>query len=339
MRKMLRKLIALSLMAALLCSLVGCKEKDADLLGNYRAKDSVVQQDVGAMAEASYAPLLTQFFVCNIEPEMLSKDYVFDEAQPDRKGCAFVINRTENKLVFGSRMDELFFPASITKLMTALVVMRHTKPDDKVVITKEIAAMKRGSVVDLEEGDVLTVHDLLMCMLISSANNAAFALAQHVAGSEQDFVKMMNGEMTKLGGTTTKFMNASGLHDDKHKTTPYDMYIVYQECMTYADFRDIMKITKAKYNYTDANGAQRSREVVTTNCFKLNNASKSYPYPNGIVILGGKTGTTTYAGYCMLMHIRNSLGTEYIIGVYRAETEAKLYEKLNDLMSTYCVGE
>lgn len=333
----MKKTICFLLTLILLCSLSGCKDKDAELLGNYKAKDSVVHNDVGAMVEASYAPLLTDFFVCDITHDMLSSDYVFDEEKPDRKGCAFVINRTKNELVFGYRMDELFFPASITKLMTALVTMNRCKMDDKVVITKEMADFKRGSVVTLNEGDVLTVYDLLLCMLVSSANNAANALAIHVAGSEEAFVGLMNSEMKKLGGTTTNFVNASGLHHDKHKTTPYDMYIVYQECMKSPEFREIMKITKTTYHYYDANGSQRSREVMTTNCFKLNDPKHSYPFPNGVVILGGKTGTTDYAGYCMLLHIKNSFGTEYILGVYGAKTEEKLYTKLNDLMSTYCI--
>lgn len=333
----MKKLISLLLVFTLMVSFSACGKKDAELLGNYQAKDSVAYNDVGVYVAASYSPMLSQGYICNITKDMLSTDYVFDEEKPDRKGCAFVINRTTNELVFGYRMDELFYPASITKLMTALVTLRHCNPDDLVPITEEIASFSRGSSVTLREGDVLTVHDLLLCMLLSSANNAAYALALHIADTEPAFSELMNQEMKKLGGQTTNFVNASGLHDDKHKTTPYDMYIVYQECMKYQEFRDIIKLTRTKYNYTDNTGAQRTREVETTNCFKLDDPKHSYPYPSGITIVGGKTGTTTAAGYCMIMHIQNSFGTEYIIGVYRAETEEKLYTKLNDLMSTYCI--
>lgn len=331
----MKRFLAGLLIFVMLIGCSGCKKKDAELLGNYQAKDSVIHADVGALVEASYAPLLTQFYVCNVTHDMLSTTYVFDEEKPDRKGCVFVINRTKNELVFGYRMDETFYPASITKLMTALVTLNRCKPDDKVVISKEISELARGSVVELNEGDVMTIHDLLLCMLVSSANNAAVALAVHVAGSEAAFVDLMNEEMKKLGGQTTKFMNASGLHDDKHKTTPYDMYIVYQECMKFEEFREIISLTEKRYNYSDASGSQRYRTVKTTNCFKLN----TYEYPNSIAILGGKTGTTNAAGYCMILHIRNAYGTEYILGVFRAETEAKLYGKLNDLMSTYCLTE
>ena len=336
----MKKRIAILMTGILLfVSLTGCKKKSTVLLGDYQAKDSVVHTDIGAQSEATFAPLLSQFFICNVTHDMLTTDYVFDEEKPDRKGCAFVINQSKNELVFGYRMDELFNPASITKLMTALVVLNHCNPDDKVIISKEMAEFSRGSVEELKEGDVLTVHDLLLCMLVSSANNAAVALAIHVAGSEAGFVELMNQEMQKLGGKTTKFMNASGLHDDKHKTTPYDMYIVYRECTKYKEFREIMGITEKRYNYTDSTGAQRSRSVKTTNCFKLNDPKHHYDLPNGIAILGGKTGTTSYAGYCLLMHIQNTFGTEYIVGVFRAETEEKLYLKMIDLMTTYCTGK
>lgn len=335
----MKRILSILLVIALAVSAAGCGKKEKNLLGDYDAVDSVVHSDVGALIEASYAPMLSQFYICNFSPEMLSTDYVFDEEKPDRNGSVFVINRTKNELVFGYKMDKKFFPASITKLMTALITLNRCSPDEKVVISKEIAEMTRGSVSELNEGDVLTVHDLLLCMLVASANNAAQALAIHVAGSEDAFVELMNEEMKKLGGLTTKFMNASGLHDEQHYTTPYDMYIVYQECMKYKEFREIISLTEKRYNYTDASGSQRSRTVKTTNCFKLKDASHHYDYPNSIAILGGKTGTTNAAGYCMILHIKNAYGTEYIIGVFRAENEKKLYEKLNDLMTTYCMSE
>ncbi len=335
----MKRILCVLLVVTLLVGVTGCGKKEKNLLGDYDAADSVVHNDVGALVQASYAPLLSQFYICNFTPDMLSTDYVFDEEKPDRNGSVFVINRTKNELVFGYKMDKLFFPASITKLMTALVVLNRCKTDEMVTISKEIAEMARGSVVELNEGDVMTIHDLLLCMLVASANNAALALAVYVAGNEESFVEMMNNEMKKLGGQTTTFKNASGLHDEKHKTTPYDMYIVYQECMKFKEFREMISLTEKRYNYTDASGAQRSRTVKTTNCFKLNDAKHHYDYPNSIAILGGKTGTTNSAGYCMILHIKNSYGTEYIIGVFRAETEAKLYGKLNDLMTTYCLTE
>ncbi len=310
----------------------GCQSADAELLGNYKASDSVVQADVGALVNATFAPLLSEWYLCDISEDMLMPDYEFDSELPDRKGSAFVINRTENTLVFGSDMLDRFYPASITKLMTALITLKECEPYETVTISADVAKLNRGSVTELNEGDVISVYNLLLCLLTASANNAAVALATYMSGSEEAFAEKMNAEMTRLGINNTHYVNASGLHEDKHYTTPYDMYMVYQECMKYEDFREIMDICRTEYEYYNAKGELRTREIETTNQFKLGN----YPYPDDVTILGGKTGTTNYAGYCMILHVRGASGNEYILGVYHAQTEEKLYTKLNDMMSTYC---
>ncbi len=334
MKKHLYQITTYVLSISILCScLIGCsKSGDAELLGNYRASDSVIQSDVGAMVEATYAPLLSQWFLCDITDEMLTEDYTFDEEQPSRDGCAFVLNRTDNTLVFGHDMLERYYPASITKLMTALIAMRECDPKETITISADVAKLNRGSVSELNEGDVITVYNLLICLLTASANNAAVALAEYLSGSEAAFAERMNTEMARMGIHDTHYANASGLHDDKHYTTPYDMYIVYQECMKHEVFKEIMDISVTEYEYYNAKGELRVRKVETTNQFKLGN----YQMPEGFTILGGKTGTTTQAGYCLMLHVANAEGTEFIVGVYHAKTEEKLYTKLNDLMSTYC---
>ncbi len=313
-------------------ALSGCESSDAELLGNYKAADSVVQADIGAMVDATFAPLLSQWYICDITEDMLATDYVFDSELPDRSGSVFVINRTENELVFGSEMLDRVYPASITKLMTALIVLKECNSHETITISKEVANMKRGSVCELNEGDVVSVYNLLACLLTASANNAALALSTYLSGSEEAFVQRMNQEMAQLGINNTNYINPSGLHEAEHYTTPYDMYIVYQECMKYDDFREIMEICRTEYEYYNVKGELRVREIETTNQFKLGN----YSFPEDVTILGGKTGTTNQAGYCLMLHVQGASGTEYILGVYHAQTEEKLYTKLNDLMSTYC---
>lgn len=125
-------------------------------------------------------------------------------------------------------MLDACYPASVTKLMTALIVLEHCEMSEEVVISKEVAEFTRGSVTELREGDVLTVQDLLSCMLVESANNAALSLAIYVAGSEAAFANMMNWEMDRLGGSGSHFVNASGLHNERHFATPYPVILV--EC-------------------------------------------------------------------------------------------------------------
>lgn len=335
LRKTLRFVIALLLSAALIVlSLGGCGKRGEDMLmGGYAASDNVVNTDIGAMKPAAFSPLLSEWFLCDITKDQMSTDYVFDAANSNRKGSVFVIDRTDNKLLFGYRMFDAVYPASVTKLMTALVVLEHCDPKEVVTISKTVAAMTRGSTAELKEGDLITVYNLLIVLLILSANNAALALAEHVAGSEEEFVKLMNQEMDRLGANDTTFANASGLHADRHQTTAFDMYVVYQECTKYAAFREIAKMTSGEYEYTNAAGEQCVRAYKTSNRFQTG----KYPYPEYLTILGGKAGSTERAGFCLIEQVKSSeTGKEYLLGIFFCETEEKLYTKMNELMETYC---
>lgn len=275
--------------------------------------------------------------ICAVTYDMMATVYDFDEQNPERPGSVFVINQTESRLVFGFRMLDACYPASVTKLMTALIVLEHCEMSEEVVISKEVAEFTRGSVTELREGDVLTVQDLLSCMLVESANNAALSLAIYVAGSEAAFANMMNWEMDRLGGSGSHFVNASGLHNERHFATPYDMYRIYVECRKYPAFCELEGLEKTTYSYTDKDGESHTRTVESTNCFLFGTPEHRYECPDGVTILGSKTGTTPYAGYCMLMHVCTGEGMEYILGVFNAETEQKLYGKLIELMSEYCL--
>lgn len=331
---MKKRFLSVFLICAAVFGLCGCQSGDASLMGNYAAADSVVHADVGVLAQADFAPLTSQWFLCDVTEEMLTEDYTFDAEDPERDGSAFVINRTTNELVMGYRMLSKRYPASITKLMTALLVLKECDPMDTVTISKEIAAFHRGSNAEFAEGDQITISDLLGCLLVVSANNASLALANHIAGSEEAFVERMNEEAETLGLRGTHFANPHGMHDEKHYTTPYDMYVVLQECMKYEEFRKWAEVSKASYDYLDASGAAKSRTIETTNLFKLGD----YELPEGISILAGKTGTTTQAGYCLLMIVSNAEGEEFIVGVYKAENEEKLYNQMRELLTTYCIS-
>ncbi len=329
---MKQRVTGIILIIILLFGLVGCRSKDTSLLGNYRAADNVIHSDVGALVTADFAPLTSQWFLCDVTEEMQTEEYVFDSENPERDGTAFVIDKTNNKLLLGYRMLNKRYPASLTKLMTALLVLKNCDPLDTITITPEIAALKRGSNAVLEEGDQITISALLGCLLVVSANNVGVALAEYLAGSEEAFVEMMNAEAKKLGLSHTQFANPHGMHDDKHYTTPYDMYVVMQECFKYDEFVKWSGVTKTSYEYIDKTGSTRTRVIESTNQFKLGN----YEYPEGITILGGKTGTTAQAGYCLMMYVANEEGREFILGVYHAATEEKLYKKMNELITSYC---
>jgi len=328
----MKRILCFIIIICLCMTMIACETGDVELMGNYAAADSLVHNDVGAMIDADFAPMASQAFIVDVTQDMLTDDYVFDSDKTDWNGCCFVLNTTKNKLEFGYRMLNKVYPASITKLLTALITLKYCNMDEKVTISEEVAALSRGSNAELEEGDNISVYNLLLCLLTVSANNVGVALAEHIAGSEEAFVELMNEELKKIGCANTHFANAHGLHDTEHYTTPYDMYLVLQQCIKYEDFMSIMHVTKANYEYINAAGETVERTVETTNCFKLG----KYELPEGITILSGKTGTTPNAGYCLMMEVENEKGTKYILAVYHAENEAKLYEKMYDLMTNYC---
>ena len=167
---------------------------------------------------------------------MLSVVSVFAQQDgPDVKAEAYcVINRKDGSIVYSKNMDDRYYPASITKIMTALVTLEHcTDLDDTVVFNSEVmdsissnsSTLNPVAILDEE----MTVRDALFGLMLNSANECASALAVYTAGSIDAFVEMMNEKAQELGAVNTHYMNAHGLDDDDHYTTAHDMAIIFDE--------------------------------------------------------------------------------------------------------------
>ena len=152
-----------------------------------------------------------------------------------------VMDADTGGILFGKDMHAHKYPASITKVLTALVVLEHCKPTDKVTLTHDdVYNVDFGSSnAQLEEGDTLTVEDLLNAMLLKSANEAANALACYVAGSREAFADLMNETAIALGCVDSHFTNPSGLFDENHYTSAYDMALIGAEAMKNQDFLEV----------------------------------------------------------------------------------------------------
>ena len=152
-----------------------------------------------------------------------------------------VMDADTGGILFGKDMHAHKYPASITKVLTALVVLEHCKPTDKVTLTHDdVYNVDFGSSnAQLEEGDTLTVEDLLNAMLLKSANEAANALACYVAGSREAFADLMNETAIALGCVDSHFTNPSGLFDENHYTSAYDMALIGAEAMKNQDFIEV----------------------------------------------------------------------------------------------------
>jgi D-alanyl-D-alanine carboxypeptidase (penicillin-binding protein 5/6) len=182
--------------------------------------------------------------------------------------------------------DERRAIASTTKMMTALVVLERTSPDELVTVSAEAAAVGEAE-IGLVAGEVLTVGDLMVALLVDSANDAAMALAEHVGGSEEGFVALMNERAARLGLTNTRFANPHGLDDPGHYSTARELLAIALAGMDDPTFAELVATRRAPFPSTPEG---REREALTTNTLL-----RSYPGTFGV-----KTGFTGEAGLALV---------------------------------------
>lgn len=239
----------------------------------------------------------------------------------------FDVNRKET--IYAKNVHEKLYPASLTKIMTALVALKHGSSDMMLTATPNVKILESGAqVCGIKDGDQMTLDQALHLLLINSANDVAVMIAEGIAGSVEAFADMMNEEALALGATNTHFVNPHGLPDDNHYTTAYDMYLIMNEAVNYSLFTEIIHMDSYTTVYTDKNGASKEITVNTTNFFLQGTAQA----PSGITVLGGKTGTTNAAGHCLVLLSRDSSSNPYISIILRADSRDGLYEQMTDLL-------
>lgn len=221
---------------------------------------------------------------------------------------ALLVNTDTGTVLYEKNGDKKLYPASLTKLMTALVLYENTRDLDSEIITVSEYAIKSlegtdSSTGGLKIGEKLTVRQMLYVLLLSSANDGANAIAEHVSGSIDAFCDKMNQKAAELGMTGTHYANAHGLHDLNHYTTVNDMYKLTTAFLAV----DVLKEVCYSKKYTLATtNLSSARTYTTTNYLMLNNGEKCtaekykgeayyYKYANGV-----KTGYTDAAGRCLI---------------------------------------
>lgn len=221
-------------------------------------------------------------------------------------------------------------PASITKIMTALVTLKYGNLDDLVTVTDIVKDIEYGSsVCDIKEGDILSLRQLLYGLMIASGNDAAMMIAEHVGGSVENFVAMMNEEARALGATGTHFTNPHGLTDSEHYTTVYDIYLMMNAAMKYDLFQDIISRKNYYAEYTRTDGSAVAVTWESTNHYFTNEADA----PDHVIIYGGKTGTTDDAGACLALLTKDLYGNPYLSIILHSESKDSLYPEMNQLLS------
>ena len=227
---------------------------------------------------------------------------------PEIKAPAAVLMEKETgTVIFEKKAHEPGFPASITKIMTMLLIVEAIESGsisvEDTVIASERAASFGGSCVYLEPGEQMSVREMLKCIAVVSANDCAVAMAEHLCGSEEGFVKLMNSRAEELGMKNTHFSNCSGLFDDDaHYTTAYDVALMSRELIRHELIKEYTTIWM---------------DSIRGGEFELSNTNKLvYWYPG---CTGLKTGYTSTSRYCLSATAERN-GDEYIAVVMHSET-------------------
>ena len=238
---------------------------------------------------------------------------------------------TDHTVEYGYNLFERLYPASTTKILTALVAIKNSDMDDVVTVSRNAAASSFGwedQVCGLQEGDQLTMRDLLYGLLLWSGNDNAVAIAEHVGGDVDTFMEMVNDQAAELMATGTHFVTPNGLHDPDHYTTAYDLYLIFNECLKYDLFKDA--IHQAHYTAVfTRNGQEVQQTYDSTNYYLLGNKTP----PEGVSIIGGKTGTTDNAGLCLILYVEDGSGNGYISVLLGCPDKDTLYSSMSKLLS------
>lgn len=242
----------------------------------------------------------------------------------------FDVDRAETKFAYD--VHKKVYPASTTKIMTALVVIKNCDLSEVVTVGPNADSEKFAfdeATCGIKEGDQITLEDLLYGLLLYSGNDTAVAIAEHVGGSIEAFAEMMNAEAARLMATNTHFANPSGLFDENHYTTAYDLYLIFNECIKHEEFVNIIQTESYMANITGADGSTRQIKLEPTNYYSAGIVA----VPDNVTVIGGKTGTLEVAGYCLILFEKDLNDDPYISVVMGADTKDLLYKDMTTLLT------
>lgn len=248
---------------------------------------------------------------------------------------AVLIDANTGTILFEKNADQKMYPASLTKIMTAILAIEMGELSDVIKVDDDTPYEIAGSHVALEPGEILSLKDMLYALMLPSANDAALAIAKHYGGSEEEFVKLMNDKAKEIGAYNTHFVNPHGLHDDNHYTTAADLALITKYAMENEEFKKI--VSTIKYEIKPTNKKNEVRYFTNLNKL-IHNTGYNQIYVNGAYIspeyeyaTGVKTGYTPEAGNTLVASAEKN-GTE-LIAVAMKGISLEMYQDAHNLFN------
>ncbi len=317
---MKKRFLSLCIIATI--ALGGCRNSSNEFL---------VYEDLAETANKSVDNSVTEadYFAENIA--VVSEEDNIGNDELLTSGAILLINSSDHEVAYATHVYDKMYPASLTKLLTALVVLNYGELTDSVTVGFDASHITEtgARVCGYAEGDVISMEALLNSLLIYSGNDAAIAIADHMAESEEAFVALMNEEAAKIGAIHSHFVNSTGLHDDNQYSTAYDMYLIFNELLQYDTFRSIIRASSYNVIYQDRDGNELEKILKTTNPFMANEEE----IDQNIQVEGGLTGATSKAGSCCILLGKDGNNKEYVAIIMKASDNDSLINQTSHLLS------
>ena len=318
----MKKKVARVLVCLLVLFLTGCGKKETGTLYGYE-KEVLSAFDEPQLLSERLLPMTDGAAVISGD-ESFDPVYVYSD-------YAGLFSESDARVLYAKSALQTTYPASLTKCMTALLVLENEPDLDRIVEVTEVKDFgleEPGSTAGLEVSDSYSVRDLLYGLLLPSGNDAANVLAHAVGGSVPHFVDMMNARAVELGMLGTHFKNPHGVYEKDHYTTVYDLYLLVRECVKYPEFCEISTTRSAEILCRHADGSSELKKLETSNSYV-----KEYTVlPGGLMLIGTKTGYTPSAGRCLIVAAKRD--DEVYIGIItHAASYDMLFEEMNKLFA------
>ncbi|WP_303860538.1 D-alanyl-D-alanine carboxypeptidase family protein [Alkalibaculum bacchi] len=235
--------------------------------------------------------------------------------------AAILMDAETGQVLYDKSAKERLYPASITKVLTAIIALeKNENLNEKVIIGKDVPYQiaSNSSAIYLLPGEVVTLEQLMYALMVESANDAAVAIAEHTAGSVENFAKLMNDKAKELGATDSHFINPHGLHSEDHYTTAYDMALIMKEAIKNPVLRKLM--TTSNYIIPETN-EQQTRYLWTKNRLYKSEGDEFY----NDKVIASKTGFTTEAKNTLISAAENN-GMSLIAVVLNGQSASTYYD-------------